>query len=162
MSDAINVTIPDVGEIEVNIVSGPTIEVSASNIPGPQGAPGVGLPSGGTTGQVLKKKTDTDYDTEWGDVSGGVSDVQVNGTSVVTSGVANVPKATSSVLGVTKAMTAYGIGVLSTGDIYVLQASDAQIKAGSDAYRPIAPNKQHAAAFYGFAKAAGDTCGRGF
>ena len=42
--------------------------------PGPQGAPGAagpGVASGGTTGQVLKKKSDTDYDTEWGDESGG-------------------------------------------------------------------------------------------
>lgn len=34
---------------------------------GPQGAPGQGIPSGGTTGQVLKKASSTDYDTEWGD-----------------------------------------------------------------------------------------------
>ena len=41
--------------------------------PGPQGvqgntgADGVGVPIGGTTGQVLKKKSGIDYDTEWGD-----------------------------------------------------------------------------------------------
>ena len=29
------------------------------------------LPSGGTTGQILKKKSGTDYDTEWGDADGG-------------------------------------------------------------------------------------------
>lgn len=29
------------------------------------GAPGAGVPSGGTTGQILKKKSNTDYDTEW-------------------------------------------------------------------------------------------------
>lgn len=34
---------------------------------------GVGVPAGGTTGQVLKKKSDTDYDTEWADESGGGS-----------------------------------------------------------------------------------------
>jgi hypothetical protein len=32
---------------------------------GQDGADGVGVPSGGTTGQVLKKKSGTDYDTEW-------------------------------------------------------------------------------------------------
>lgn len=32
---------------------------------GPAGANGAGVASGGTTGQVLKKKSNTDYDTEW-------------------------------------------------------------------------------------------------
>ena len=32
---------------------------------------GVGVPAGGTTGQVLKKKSGTDYDTEWGDGGSG-------------------------------------------------------------------------------------------
>ena len=44
---------------------------------GPAGAAGAdgadvqGVPTGGTTGQVLKKTTDADYDTEWDDESGG-------------------------------------------------------------------------------------------
>lgn len=33
------------------------------------GLVGQGVPSGGTTGQVLKKKSNTDYDTEWGAAS---------------------------------------------------------------------------------------------
>jgi hypothetical protein len=32
---------------------------------GADGAPGVGVPAGGSTGQVLAKKTGTAYDTEW-------------------------------------------------------------------------------------------------
>ena len=32
---------------------------------GTQGDAGVGIPAGGTLGQILSKKTDTDYDTEW-------------------------------------------------------------------------------------------------
>lgn len=35
------------------------------------GTSGVGVPVGGTTGQVLKKKSDNDYDTEWGTGGGG-------------------------------------------------------------------------------------------
>ena len=38
---------------------------------GQDGSAGVGVPSGGTTGQVLKKKSGTDYDTEWQNESGG-------------------------------------------------------------------------------------------
>lgn len=41
---------------------------------GPQGPAGVGVPTGGTTGQVLTKKSNIDYDTEWSDASGGGSE----------------------------------------------------------------------------------------
>ena len=47
--------------------------------PGPKGDPGEpgpagpGIPSGGTAGQVLTKKSGTDYDTEWKDAGGGGS-----------------------------------------------------------------------------------------
>lgn len=40
---------------------------------GQKGDPGVGVPAGGTAGQVLVKKTETDYDTEWKDIEGGTS-----------------------------------------------------------------------------------------
>ena len=40
---------------------------------GKDGQNGVGVPTGGTTGQVLKKKSDTNFDTEWANGgSGGV------------------------------------------------------------------------------------------
>ena len=42
--------------------------------PGQDGAPGVGVPTGGSQGPVLKKKSGTDYDTEWADESGGGSE----------------------------------------------------------------------------------------
>ena len=38
---------------------------------GEPGTDGVGVPAGGTTGQVLAKKSNTDYDTEWQTPSGG-------------------------------------------------------------------------------------------
>ena len=38
---------------------------------GAAGADGLGVPAGGTTGQVLAKASDTDNDTEWVDQSGG-------------------------------------------------------------------------------------------
>ena len=46
------------------------------NIKGPQGETGpagVGVPSGGTTGQVLKKTSATDYATAWADDEGGLT-----------------------------------------------------------------------------------------
>lgn len=39
---------------------------------GADGAPGVGVPTGGTAGQVLAKASGTDYDTEWVNQSAGV------------------------------------------------------------------------------------------
>lgn len=54
---------------------------------------GSGVPDGGTTGQVLSKASGTDYDLEWVTPSGGggtITDVEVDGTSVVTGGVAEI------------------------------------------------------------------------
>ena len=39
--------------------------VGAIGTPGPAGAPGIGVPSGGTTGQFLAKTSNTDYATGW-------------------------------------------------------------------------------------------------
>ena len=53
---------------------------------GNPGQDGIGVPSGGLTGQVLKKKSDSNYDTEWGEVGGGggVGNVEsVNGKTGV-------------------------------------------------------------------------------
>jgi len=62
-----------------------------STIPGPQGppgldgqdgvdgAPGVGIASGGTTGQMLVKASDANYDTEWEDPAAGAGGLPVGG-----------------------------------------------------------------------------------
>lgn len=44
---------------------GPTGPTGAAGPTGPAGAAGQGVPVGGTTGQVLTKKSATDYDTDW-------------------------------------------------------------------------------------------------
>ena len=49
----------------------------ATGATGPQGPAGPGVPSGGTAGQVLKKASGTDYDTEWANESGGSVDVGI-------------------------------------------------------------------------------------
>jgi hypothetical protein len=68
MSD-INITVND-EIVNIDIVDEPVL-VNVVNSPGVPGAPGVGVPVGGTTGQVLAKNSNTNYDTEWVDVSGG-------------------------------------------------------------------------------------------
>lgn len=42
-----------------------------SDVQGQPGAPGIGVPAGGSTGQVLAKKSGNNYDTEWVDQQGG-------------------------------------------------------------------------------------------
>lgn len=56
---------------------GPQGPQGLQGIQGPQGPAGIGVPAGGTTGQVLKKKSNSDFDTEWGAGSSG-SQVQAD------------------------------------------------------------------------------------
>ena len=85
-----------------------------------------------------------------------VQDVQLNGTSILSQGVANIPMAAEEVYGVVKLNTAYGL-YLGGGYIRTLKTPDANVKAGTGQYQPIVPYNQHLATFYGLAKAAGDS-----
>lgn len=91
-----------------------------------------------------------------------VDDVQINGTSVVNDGVANIPVATSSTAGVVKVYNNNGISIYNQ-TLAILRATGvgsdttSEIKTGTNQYNPIVPYTQHASAFYGLAKAAGDT-----
>lgn len=73
------------------------VEVTAAGPQGPQGDPGLGLPAGGLTGQILVKASGTDYDTEWSaaaglgtvtsvNVSGGTTGLTTSGGPITTSG----------------------------------------------------------------------------
>ena len=65
------------GETGATGATGPQGETGPAGPTGPQGPQGekgddgVGIPAGGTTGQVLAKASETDYDTEWVNASGG-------------------------------------------------------------------------------------------
>lgn len=48
-----------------------TVRIGGALIPGPEGPPGEGVPTGGSAGQVLTKLSDSDYDTGWRTPSGG-------------------------------------------------------------------------------------------
>jgi len=50
---------------------GPTGATGPQGPEGPQGPAGPGVVAGGTTGQVYKKKSNTDFDAEWANESGG-------------------------------------------------------------------------------------------
>lgn len=61
------------------------------------------VPAGGSSGQVLAKLSGDDYDTGWvTGGGGGISDVKVNGVSVVSGGVASIPTGGRADYGVVK------------------------------------------------------------
>ena len=80
------------------------IVVNVSNAAGPAGANGVGVPVGGATGQVLKKFTNTDYDTYWAADASGLTSVGLSMPTAFT--VSNTPLTTNGTLAVTGAGTA--------------------------------------------------------
>lgn len=81
MSD-VNITIADSQPIDVTLADSTTpIEVTIGE--GIPGAPGVGVPTGGTAGQVLTKDSPTDFDTSWQDPSGAVDSVNGQSGAVV-------------------------------------------------------------------------------
>lgn len=85
-----------------------------------------------------------------------VDDVQINGSSIVTDGVASIPMADDTHLGAVVVNGAYGIGRFGTnGALYINYPTSAYIKSGTNNYRPIVPSLQHESVFYGLAKIAG-------
>ena len=114
----------------------------------------------GTDGQDGDDYTLTEQDKQEiaGMVDTPVDDVQINGTSILSNGVANVPIASNSALGAVRSRVGdNGIQILGSGYLVTYVATDSDVKNGVHSYRPISPNRQHAAVFYGLAKAAGDT-----
>lgn len=116
------------------------------------------IPTGGTTGQILRKQSNDDFNSKWDRES--VTDVTVSGTSIVSqNGVAIIPVATehSGVPGLMKIGNAVnGIAVSTgTGNAYIIASNSSEIKSGTAEYKPVVPYRQHEAAFYGMAKAAG-------
>lgn len=88
---------------------------------------------------------------------GGVSDVKVNGISVVENGVAKIPVADNSTIGAVRVLDGdHGLQVTSTM-IQILKANDNDIKNAATNYRPITPTQQHKSVFFGLATASGNS-----
>ena len=162
------IELPELGEITVDFETGPEFTIEATGVPGRQGDPGnpgqdgisptvtVTDITGGHRITITDATGAHSFDVMDGD-GGGVQDVQVNGTSVVQDGVANVPIGSSSNLGVVKANNAYGTALNAYGEMFTYAAPASNVKAGTNGFQPLVPGHQHEAAFYGMAKAAGDT-----
>ena len=95
-----------------------------------------------------------------------VQDVQIDGTSALQNGIANIPIASASDLGLVKVDPSAGIGfafnvvdgeLVSTNKLCIVPAANSEIKFGTDTLKTIAVDKFHRGVFYGLAKAAGDT-----
>ena len=116
----------------------------------------------GESGVYIGTEPPTDEDMDvWIDSDGTaddiVTDVQINGTSIVVDGVANVPVGAKGSIGAVGIVNDRGLQINDRGLITVYPASDGVVRAGTHAYSPITPNRQHSATFYGLAKSAGDT-----
>lgn len=95
------------------------------------------------------------------DGSGGTRiphDIQINGTSIVSNGIATIPIASDGTFGVIKTREfTDGFKFDSNNNLQLAGAADTQIKAGTTNYRAITPYVQHYSVFYGLATAAGDS-----
>lgn len=108
---------------------------------GSPGAPGVGVPAAGTTGQVLTKNSGTDYDTGWSDFEKPLVEVftvsapqaaakevvlaqtAIAGSTVVLhGGIGQTPASDFSVAGATVSWSALGMDSIpvAAGDILII------------------------------------------
>lgn len=84
-------------------------------------------------------------------------DVQINGTSIVSNDIAQIPIASDYNYGAVKTNSSYGITVTGSGELRTALASDYGIQTGASSYLMVPLSKQHQSVFYGLAKAAGDS-----
>lgn len=95
------------------------------------------------------------FDVMDGEGGGAVQDVQVNGVSVLSDGVANVPLASTTDAGVMRVVSSFGHSV-SAGILGHKAAVESTLKRGTDAQDPVVSRNSYIATFYGLAKAAGN------
>lgn len=85
--------------------------------------------------------------------TGPVSDVQVNGTTVVSGGVASIPLADSNTFGVIRPNN--NSFDFYNGGMIIRAASESEVKNGTNSTKALVSGRSDATAFYGLAKAAG-------
>lgn len=89
-----------------------------------------------------------------------ISDVQIDGTSIVQNGVANVPIASSTTLGAVKIVSSYGIKI-NNGFLSIQKCSESMLRSPSGSttskLRPVTADMSDMATFFSLARIAGDT-----
>lgn len=74
------------------------------------------------------------------DLSGYITDVQINSTSVVSGGVANIPIVANNVAGVVVGDGGIrGINFFSSGNPYIVRAIDTEVTAKTSGFKPLTP-----------------------
>ena len=86
---------------------------------------------------------------------GAVDDVQINGTTILSNGIANIPCAGDGMLGVVRGNPDYGVLVTTNGLLAINCADGDLVKAGVNAQKPLVPYFQHTLVYYGLSKLAG-------
>lgn len=108
-----------------------------------------------TAGEYVNEGTNAEVVSVAGVLDGKVDDVQIDGNSIVTDGVAEIPIASAEKIGAVKIYSANGVYIDKNYDLAINRAADSQVKNGNASYRPIVPINQHISTFYGLAKVAG-------
>ena len=113
-SAPITVTVASTGLV-LSVATGTVGPAGPKGDAGTNGTNGQGVPTGGTTGQVLAKKTGTNYDTEWVDQTGGGGG---SGTVTSVTGTAPISVATGTTTPVVSiaAATTSAAGSMSASD----------------------------------------------
>ena len=133
---------------EVTVSNGPKGDPGATGPAGAPGSNGIGVPTGGTTGQVLTKNSATDYDTSWQTVSGGggvsdgdKGDITVSGsgaTWTIDAGAVSLSKmadlATSTILGRATAGTGVPEALTAAQVRTILNVADGATANAADSF----------------------------
>lgn len=85
-----------------------------------------------------------------------IKDVQINGTSIETDGIANIPKGSNAILGVFRTNAGGGIEVGGSGDLRVKSANKDTIAKRNTSYQPIAPSMLDIAVKYAMCDGKGE------
>ena len=137
-ANSVEVGIPSPQTVNVTIpLVGPAGPAGATGATGATGAPGQGVAAGGTTGQVLAKKSNANYDTEWvaaGAGSGTVTSVAISGSDgiEIDSG-SPITSSGTIALGVNAATLRSHLNVADGAEANV-QSNWTEADSGSDAF----------------------------
>jgi hypothetical protein len=106
--------------------AGPTGATGATGPAGADGADGVGVPAGGTTGQVLTKTSSTDYATDWETPTGGGGGAPTGAAGGALDGTYPNPGIAASVA---------GAGLSEASDVLAVNVDGSTLEISSDSLR---------------------------